>query len=129
MLPPLSLESPTIELPWLHYNCPTGWPAYGDSGMQQVPAVVHCAWRHERDAAVVLVNVDRVEHEVRVPANARTLRLDDNAVYELTRIEGLERTALGRLGADDSVALSLPPRTVVVLEATRRVGDGQRVSP
>ncbi|HEX4680362.1 MAG TPA: DUF6259 domain-containing protein [Gaiellaceae bacterium] len=127
MLPPLTFESPTIELSWLHYNCPTSWPAYGDSGTHRVPAVVHCGWRHERDAAVVLVNVDRVAHEVRVPANTRTLRLEDDGVYELTRIEGVERATLGRLGADGSVAVSLPPRTVVVLEATRRLDEGQRV--
>jgi hypothetical protein len=119
MLPPLSLESPTVELPWLHYNCPTGWPAYGDAGTQEVPAVVHCAWRHGCDAAVVLVNVDRIEHEVCVPANTGTLRLDDDGAYELARIEGAERTSLGRLGADGALAISLPPRKVVVLEAVR----------
>jgi hypothetical protein len=119
MLPPLDLESPTIELPWLHYNAPPGWPAFGDSGAHAVPAVVHCAWQSGLDAAVVLVNVDRVEHEVRVPANAGTLRLDGDGVYEFTRIEGAERTLLGYLAADGAVSLSLPARTVVVLEATR----------
>jgi hypothetical protein len=118
MLPPLALESTSIELPWLHYNCPTGWPAYGDSGTHVVPAVVHCAWRYGDGAAIVLVNVDRVEHEVRVPASTQTLRLNGDSAYELTRIDGGARTSLGRLGADGAVELSLPPRTVVVLEAT-----------
>jgi hypothetical protein len=118
MLPPLELESPTIELPWLHYNSPSGWPAFGDTGAQEVPAVVHCAWRNGADAAVVFVNVDRAEHEVRVPVNTRTLRLDSHASYELTRIDGVERTPIGSLSADGGFVIALPPRKVVVVEAT-----------
>lgn len=117
MLPPLELESPTIELPWLHYNSPPAWPAFGDSGVHKVTAVVHCAWRHSDAAAVVLVNVDRVEHQVNVPANADTLRLTGERAYELTRIDGVDRTPLGPLSAAGSSAVSLPPRTVVILEA------------
>ena len=116
MLPPLELTSPTIELSWFHYNCPPGWPAFGDSGAHKVPAVVHCAWRHSDGAAVVLVNVDPVAHEVSVPANPATLRLDGDRTYELTRIEGAERTSLGRLSDSGTIAMLLPPRQVVILE-------------
>jgi hypothetical protein len=117
MLPPLDLESPTIELPWLHYNSPPAWPAFGDSGAHAVPAVIHCAWRTGETAAVVLVNVDSVEHEVDVPANAVTLRLEPDRAYELTRIDGAERTPLGPMSAAGLSAVSLPPRKVVVIEA------------
>jgi hypothetical protein len=116
MLPPLALESPPVELSWMHYNCPPEWPAFGDSGTQAVPAVVHGAWRHGDAAAVVLVNVDRVEHEVDVPANAVTLRLDRDRAYEVTRIDGTARTSLGPLSDDGALTVSLPPRQVVVLE-------------
>jgi uncharacterized protein DUF6259 len=118
MLPPLELESPTIELPWLHYNSPPGWPAFGDSGVQAVSAVVHCAWRHGDAAAVVLVNVDDVAHEVDLPANAGTLRLDGDCAYGATRISDGGRTALGSIDFDGSIRLSLPPRKVVVLEVS-----------
>jgi len=116
MLPPLALESPPLELSWMHYNCPPEWPAFGDSGTQTVPAVVHGAWRHGEAAAVVLVNVDRVAHEIDVRANAVTLRLDRDRGYEITRIDGTVRTSLGPLSADGALAVSLPPREVVVLE-------------
>jgi hypothetical protein len=119
MLPPLEVASPTIELPWMHYNSPPGWPAFGDRGTHEVPAVVHCAWRYGDDAAVVLVNVDGLEHEVLAPVNTRTLRLDADVAYELTRVEGAERTSLGCLSADGGLAILLPPRKVVVIEATR----------
>jgi hypothetical protein len=116
MLPPLSLDGPTVELEWMHYNCPPEWPAFEDSGTKEVQAVVHCAWRHGDAAAVVLVNVDRIEHEVHVPANTRTLRLDEGRAYEVTRIDGTERTSLGRASADGAFTVALPPRTVVILE-------------
>lgn len=67
MLPPLPIESPTIELDWFHYNCPRGWPAFEDRGTKTVDAIVHCAWRHNGSVGVVLVNVDREPHRVRVP--------------------------------------------------------------
>jgi hypothetical protein len=117
MLPPLEFESPTIELPWLHYNSPPAWPAFGDSGVHAISAVVHCTWRHGDAAAVVLINVDRVEHQVNVPANAETLRLAGERPYELTRIDDVDRTPLGPLSAAGSSAVVLPPRTVVILEA------------
>jgi hypothetical protein len=120
MLPPLELDSPSIELPWFHYNSPPGWPAFGDSGAHEVQAVVHCAWRHGDAAAVVLVNVDRVEHEVELPANAATLRLDAGRTWEATRVVDGERTPLGSLAPDGAIRLSLPPRKVVLVEVRPR---------
>jgi hypothetical protein len=116
MLPPLDLESPTIGLPWLHYNSPPGWPAFGDAGVHTVPAVIHCAWRSADCAAVVLVNIDSTEHQLDVPANAFNLRLDPERAYEVFRIDGAERTWLGPLTGGGVRAVSLPPRKVVVLE-------------
>jgi hypothetical protein len=52
-----------------------------------------------------------------VPANLATLRLGGETAYELTRVEGAERTSLGRLTSDGALVVSLPPRKVVVLEA------------
>ena len=118
MLPPLAIESPMIELDWFHYNCPTSWPAYRDAGTHRVPAVVHCAWRYGDAAAVVLVNVDSVEHSVRVPANAETLRLPRRGGYTVQRILGGEPTEPEPLTDSGSVSLALPPRRVVLLEIT-----------
>lgn len=118
MLPPLEIVAPSVELEWSHYNCPTGWPAFADSGARQVPAVVHGAWRHGEAAAVVLVNLDRVEHAVRVPANSSTLRLDRDIAYEAKLIEGEERMPLGPVTAGGWFSIPLPPRRVVVVEVT-----------
>ena len=84
--------------------------------LETVPAVVHCGWRLGDAAAVVLVNVDRVEHRIEVPVAARNLRLDTRRAYELVRIEGAERAPVGPL-PDTPLPVTLPPRKVVVLEA------------
>jgi Domain of unknown function (DUF6259) len=119
MLPPLPIESPRVELSWLHYNCPTGWPAYGDSGSHEVSAVVHCAWRYAEAAAVVLVNVDRVERSVEVPLTASGLRIDPDVAYEVSRIADGTETPLGSLRAAARLQLALPPRKVVILDIRR----------
>ncbi|HEV8462707.1 MAG TPA: DUF6259 domain-containing protein [Gaiellaceae bacterium] len=67
MMPPLAIDSPTVELDWFHYNGPQEWPSYEDRGTKTVPAVVHQAWRFRDKVAVVLVNISEQDLRVTVP--------------------------------------------------------------
>lgn len=117
MLPPLAIESPTVELDWFVYNSHPSWAAYEQRGTREVEAVVHGAWRRGERAGVVLVNVDREEHEVAVPLRPEDLRLQGGA-FEMEYVTASERRPLGPLAAGGDVALRLPPRKVVLLEVT-----------
>lgn len=116
MLPPLEIDCPRVALDWHHYNCPTEWPAYGDSGTKTVPAVVHGAWRQGDRAAVVLVNVDHVRHRVEVPLDTQRLRLPGGRRHDVDMVAGRERTSLGELPSYGGITVELPSRAVVLLE-------------
>lgn len=115
MLPQLPIVTPTVGLDWFHYNCPRAWPAFEDSGVHVVDAIVHTAWRADDRAAVVLVNVDRVPHDVTVPLERSELRLDPTRSYRgLIHRDGVEVFELDSV--EEATELSLPPREIVVVE-------------
>ncbi len=48
MLKPLRFTCESITLDWFHYNCNVHFKEYEDTGVIEVPSIVHSAWQYRQ---------------------------------------------------------------------------------
>ncbi|OMF22895.1 hypothetical protein BK133_25240 [Paenibacillus sp. FSL H8-0548] len=118
MLPPLAFERGRISAEWFHYNHGKETKEYNDSGVLEVDAVVHSAWRFkEESTGLFFANVSNDNRLVRAAASELE-RYDarPSSEYVLHTAEsGGEEVAISP-GQDGFFELVIPPRSVVLLE-------------
>jgi len=121
---PLTVQGDTtLDMEYFSYNCGQTFPEYEDRGTMRVPTVLQGAWRHrEESAAWLLLNLATEERVATLTLTPALIGIASSSSWQLTlhREDG-GGTHLGTLDGRRDVRLSLPPRHVVMIEATRLV--------
>jgi hypothetical protein len=123
---PLAVRGePTLELSYFLYNCSKKQPEYEERSAAPscypVPAVLQAAW-HYRDesAAWLLLNLAPEERAIELTLDPPLLGGEYPVPCQLTVYqEGEPAKPLGPLARRRVVALRLPPRRPIMIEARR----------
>lgn len=117
---PLDIAAADIELDYHLYNLGREGPHYDERGTMRVPNIVHATWRAmDGTIGFLFVNLRR--------ETVRSLSLEiDPARYEIelkttnrySRITGTERAVLAEAAGPVSLAVTLQPRQVTLVEMT-----------
>lgn len=106
----------SLDLSYFLYNCGHNQRGEHEHGTLRVPVVLHTAWRYRtQGAAWLLLNLSTEPRSARIDLDLPT---GVAAPLRLSLIqEGASRVDLGALAAPRTVALTLPARCPVMVEA------------
>ena len=117
---PLVVEGdPTLDLAYFHYNMAQTWEGYEDRGVVTVPTVLQVAWRYrDEGVAWLLLNLAAEPRRVRLDLDPPSSARHPSGSWHLALVrQGAPPEDLGGLDERRTVALTLPPRQPVMLEA------------
>ena len=112
--------SPRLQLDYFSYNTGQDWDGYEARGTMEVSAVLQGAWRYGEDSAAwLLLNLTPDERVVQLHLAPDQIGIPAVTAWTLAlHQDGAPPAPLGPLRAPRTVALILPSRCPVMIEAT-----------
>jgi hypothetical protein len=118
MLEPLDIKCDTIELDWYNYAAPKNDSEYNETGKLAVDSIIHSAWKYQNsNLGLFFSNIKNAEQKVKLQLDMAKYGLP-GVRYSAKLIEGCSEKPLFTILPDEKkeVEITLPPRTVVMLE-------------